>query len=131
MIVKDGKSVSKALYHGIAKKSNFSAVKKMKGQLHHALPLYMGGSHEEHSLIQAEGMARVESAAHGMLHKMIDDQDITEHLGPRAAETTLEWKDLADHYEARNLAVLLGVLKDSGKITYEESDLSLVPKPTS
>jgi len=125
--VNPDESRSRALYHGIARDSDYSAVRELGGQLHHALPLYMGGGHEQDSLIQAEGMARIASSAHGMLHNMIDEQDVSEFLGEE--EVTLEWADLAETYDPDGLMVVLGTLFTDGHIEYDETELPLLPIP--
>ena len=55
--VRDGAVISKALYGKIAATAEHSALNKLKGEIHHVLPLYLGGGNEADNLVVVEGHA--------------------------------------------------------------------------
>ncbi|MEM9491197.1 MAG: HNH endonuclease signature motif containing protein, partial [Myxococcota bacterium] len=81
VIVKGNTTVSASLYTQIATKSNDELLSKLQGEIHHFVPLYIGGSHDEHNLVRAEGAARVKEnatriTAHAQLHQLIDETKV-------------------------------------------------------
>ncbi|MEM9548290.1 MAG: DUF4157 domain-containing protein [Bacteroidota bacterium] len=127
------KSISKALYSKIAKahKSDFNA--KFGEQVHHIVPLYLGGSHNINNLIKVQGQAKADIAesVHAQLHHFIDELSITLYLeneGSDPEEVTLDGLDF-DGVRAKltddKLVVLLGMLYQDGTIKYKETDIKL------
>jgi hypothetical protein len=129
---------AEALYHGIAEASDQALLNEFDGQLHHVIPLYLGGGHAEGSLVQAEGMARIETDAHGILHNFIDNTVVANMIGAQP-HTPLEWNALAQAFPGKALDLLIGELqgpdggRPAGTISYrkvEKENGQLTLKPT-
>lgn len=127
-----GTSKSQALYHGVLEKAEGtlnSVLKKGLGdaQIHHLMPLYLGGTHHIENLLTLFGMARIESTAHGMMHKVIDETRIDAYL-ETDREITLENSSVSSYFSDDKLDILIGLLKTNGSIEYRKSGFDLVKK---
>ncbi|WP_428268721.1 hypothetical protein [Haliangium sp.] len=128
-VIKNGDvAVSPSLYQQIAASSNEKLLSQLSGQIHHFVPLYLGGSHEVGNLIRTEGDARVKDTAtrvtaHALLHQLIDEMGVKVWLNGRIQETTLKWQDLASTFNDDDLVILIGTLMKAGSISYQESKL--------
>lgn len=72
-------------------------------------------------------MARIESTAHGMMHKVIDETRIDAYL-ETDREITLENSSVSSYFSDDKLDILIGLLKTNGSIEYRKSGFDLVKK---
>jgi hypothetical protein len=117
VVVNDPKVKSEALYQGVAEKAGKGFLEKMEGELHHVIPLYLGGGNEATSLVWASGT--VSSGAHGALHAFINTTKISKWLSTNPNKPTLKYWDIAAQFPGKILDVLIGVLNDDGSIKYK------------
>lgn len=145
-------TAAEASYQTRARESGFSALQRLgqglQHQIHHFLPIYLGGGHQSGNLVQAEGHAartevpvpstedpnkteRIALTAHAKLHEVIDATDITEFVRPAeqlleagqvAPPVTLDWHSLATAFPLEDLNVSIGELHGDGCITYEVTE---------
>ena len=139
--------MGEAGYRSIASSADFSALsvlgEKLVHQVHHFLPLYLGGTHEQGNLMQAEGHAakdevesedpqakpaRVAVTAHAKLHEMIDTTSIADFLEQDTAvpRVTLSWRSLASAFPMDSLNILIGELGPRGAIKYTDTERRLI-----
>ncbi|HEU5101100.1 MAG TPA: hypothetical protein VFU22_18875, partial [Roseiflexaceae bacterium] len=115
--------VSHSLYEAIA--NRFAGeLRHPEREIHHVLPLYLGGAHIRFNLAEVYGAAADENSTHHVLHQLIDRVDISSILGQDAGSVTLEDSDLRRVYGA-NLNVLIGTLYADGDISYEDTEVRL------
>ncbi len=88
-------------------------------QIHHVLPLYLGGGHEIQSLAVIFGGSSAAGTPHQMLHEVIDRIDISSYVGENAGTVTLRVEDLARHY--REFNILIGALHTDGSIEWDDT----------
>jgi hypothetical protein len=132
---------SSDLYTAIAKKNRGDVRIKFDGEVHHIIPLYLGGSHALSNLISVFGQAKGEIAdsAHAQLHDMIDnlgnvklffesegkEQSVdVDSLKPE--EIYSKFKDKLDPVGNSQITVVVGTLYEGGDIQYEQK--SFTPK---
>jgi hypothetical protein len=118
-------AVAPALYEGIARES-VRALDLADTQIHHALPIYAGGGHDEFSLAVVYGGASSAGSPHNMLHSVIDNLQIAPFLNTNAARVSLRVEDLYRHYRA-DLVVLIGTLYTDGRIEWQETGRRIEP----
>jgi len=93
-------------------------------QIHHNLPLYLGGGSEFTALTLVTGKAWDKNTIHGKLHKMINKEDIAAKLGydkSSKISVTLDRASLLKHYNRDRLVILVGSVLLDGQIIYKES----------
>lgn len=117
----EAERTSQALYHSIAKNSQDPMLSELAGQLHHIIPLYLGGSHREDNLMRAEGLAKVAGTAHGIMHELLDSTSIAKFLGQADNDITLKWSDLAKILDPQSTFVYIGELVADGRISYQKA----------
>jgi hypothetical protein len=88
-------------------------------QIHHVLPLYLGGGHELPSLAVIFGGSGAGGTPHQMLHSVIDAIDIRTYITTNVPRLTLRVEDLARHY--REFNILIGVLRADGQIEWDDT----------
>ncbi len=129
-----GLSKTQALYNGVVDKSDDFLRKELKVQLqkakvsqevHHSLSLYLGGGSKLSDLLTLFGNAGVPSEPHGMMHELIDLQDISRFL-ETDQKITLDNDSLEKHFTDNKLKILVGTALSDGDISYKESVLNLV-----
>jgi hypothetical protein len=113
------------LYKSIAEGSDDTLLSDIQGQIHHFLPLYLGGGNEASALVRAQGSARISEEAHGMLHELIDETSISQYMDTQD-EVTLQFDSLKDHYKDDELKVLIGTMLTDSTIHYKETNLKLI-----
>ncbi len=126
------KSVSGALYRKIAKRYKGAYRTKFKGEIHHAIPLYLGGSHMLSNLLKVQGQAAKKAAesAHAALHKFIDELSVTlffEREGKDPETVTLNnftVKEIRDKLQGKS-KLLFGKLYTNGEIKYKETNIKI------
>jgi hypothetical protein len=131
-LVKTNKDVrhSKALYESIAQNSGDEmvnlAANVTEKQIHHVVPLYLGGPHAVRNLFSATGDAKVAhdvpATAHKLMHDLIDKTQVSFYLAAKDKEFTskLSFTDLAQTLPADQLKLLMGTLYEDGHIDYQE-----------
>lgn len=122
-----GPSRSSALYGSIAQRSTAELLRLGPGEIHHIIPLYLGGTHEERNLISAEGGAAVEGTVHNLLHELIDATNVEFFVNGLRRSSTLDFTALSQAIPPDVRRVLIGVLFSTGLIRYSEQNL---PAPT-
>ncbi len=88
-------------------------------QIHHVLPLYLGGGHELENLAVIFGGSSAAGTPHQMLHAVIDSIDISSYVATSAPRLTLRVEDLARHY--REFNILIGILRSDGQIEWDDT----------
>lgn len=88
-------------------------------QIHHVLPLYLGGGHELENLAVIFGGSSASGTPHQMLHAVIDTIDISSYVATSAPRLTLRVEDLARHY--REFNILIGILRSDGQIEWDDT----------
>jgi hypothetical protein len=116
-------SVNQAKYTTIAAKAQEKALSALSGEIHHIVPLYLGGGSEAASLMAAEGGAGIAGSAHNAMHEFIDDLKIGKTLGVKNAYT-LDWQSLGGTFPDDTLKIIIGTVKQDGSITYKETALA-------
>jgi len=125
--------ISPSLYSSVAKKYNASVQAKFKGEVHHVIPLYLGGSHQIQNLIKVHGKkaSDIADSAHAALHNFIDTTSIELFLkdnaspsGQASIKTTLKDTEIADKLKG-HLKILIGTLKEDGSIKYKETQIKM------
>lgn len=96
------------------------------GEIHHLIPLYLGGGHRQQNLKKVSGSASTPGAAHQIMHSLIDKTSVAILVEDHLRETTLKWSDLAKAIPKKVREVLIGTLFEGGAIKYEEFDKKAV-----
>lgn len=127
--VRDGEQVSPALYTSIAQNSSDPLMRQAGAEIHHVVPLYLGGGHNEENLLRAGGSASVADSAHRALHELIDSQTIQFALGDGdnrlQSQTRLSPNSIRSAVPPDRLEVMLGTLYKGGTIDYDTTGLRL------
>jgi hypothetical protein len=137
-----GVAKSKALYEHIARESKARLLTlappeiKSEIQVHHVVPLYLGGTHEARNLVQARGDAKVAenvaATAHKLLHDLIDQTSVTFFVDQQKITSTLDFTSLSQKIPASTRKILIGTLYENGYIKYRQVPLNApVPKSAS
>ncbi len=116
---REGAKISPALYGAIASEAENEASHKLGEEVHHVLPLYLGGSHVEGNLLSVIGKASqdVAQSAHAALHRLIDGVSITGLMEDNVE--TLSYRDLSRAFAKEPESILIGTLHLLGDITYQ------------
>ena len=114
---------TQALYTKIAENSKDVTLSALAGEIHHVIPLYLGGSHNELNLMMAEGHEAVASSAHHEMHAIIDELNVEVWVNNNVKAVGLEYTQLAKDIPRNALKIIIGTLFDDGSITYEETKL--------
>jgi hypothetical protein len=96
--------------------------REMLGQIHHLIPLYLGGGHDPQNLEKAIGNAKTPGTAHQILHDVIDQTQVEIWIEDQQKSTTLSWSDLAKQIPKRARRILIGILFKGGSIEYDEQE---------
>jgi hypothetical protein len=111
-----------ATYERVAAASANTALKSLKGQIHHFVPLYLGGGSQEENLVSAEGKASVANTTHNLLHRFIDKLEIKNHLCQLPQnKTSLKYGDLVKAFPDDILLLIIGTVYDDGRIVYTQT----------
>ncbi|HBB32826.1 MAG TPA: hypothetical protein DDZ80_21645 [Cyanobacteria bacterium UBA8803] len=116
-------SANQAKYKTIAANAKEKALSELTGEVHHVIPLYLGGGSELGNLMVAEGGAAVEESAHNAMHQFIDELEIGELLNVKD-KITLDWASLGGTFPDDMLKILIGTVKQDGSIEYKETALT-------
>jgi hypothetical protein len=126
-------TITDALYRSVAQKYSGSMQAKFSGQVHHIIPLYLGGSHVIQNLIKIQGQkaSDISDSAHAALHNFIDTTEvelfIKQKIGGEdevSIRTTLKDIDIAEKLKD-HLKVSIGTLRNNGAIAYKETSINL------
>lgn len=119
---------------------------KFEGEIHHLIPLYLGGSHFYRNLLAAHGSARVNAekypklaaeSAHRALHMLIENQENVRIriLGEMKDETVNKNITLdtlspgkvksAIEKQVKSLDLLIGTMYADGFVKYVNSSINL------
>jgi hypothetical protein len=114
-----------ALYTAIGEASANRMLSGLGGQIHHVVPLYLGGGHPETNLMRAEGDARIRAGmrdtAHHIMHEFIDNLEIVRFVD--GIKVKLREPDLRRAFPDDAVQILIGVLYPDGRIAYQETPL--------
>lgn len=136
--VNPGYSISPRLYQAIAEANKEKVRLKYEGQIHHIVPVYLGGSHKVANLLRAKGDARAaEASVHKKLHELIEEVSLTvfarqvvekemAQKGPQRVDLdSLKPQELKRKIEeTAGLRLLIGTLFADGDIEYVETSIS-------
>ncbi|MFN8394617.1 MAG: DUF4157 domain-containing protein [Bacteroidia bacterium] len=130
-------SISPSLYSQIAENHNQEINVKFDGEIHHIVPLYLGGGHNLYNLLAAQGSARlpdnvaITTSVHAILHDRIDKAKIAAFLQDSLADAkisanfeALSPSDITNMMKGKQ-NLIIGTLFRNGDIKYRDAKISL------
>ena len=125
--------ISPHLYSKVPQKHKDKIEFKYGEEVHHVVPLYLGGSHHLSNLLKVQGKAKgeVSDSVHRELHDLIDEGAVTTYIQDKAGQpisvtlNSLKPSELKSKITPQGLNIVIGTLFTDSSIKYRDTKIAL------
>ena len=117
----DQRQMVSQFYSKLANSGDDEVLNTMRGQIHHVIPLYLGGGHNAENLMRALGHAATAGTVHHLMHSLIDQTVVDAWVNnQKLSALSLDYNQLANRIPRDALRVIIGILFCDGRINYDD-----------